>query len=637
MKRNLQNLFGLIKGNSTETVVEAVNDVLLPEQELDNRIRGLAETVSKFNANTEESAVLQSIKDVSDLNRQMKRSYDAGITDAYNSDLVGTYGSANTEIFPAKYKVRANGRTLTKDHAHGRAIPNILADNVVGDDAFELEMKVGKKGENGEFTEEEDTNAAIELAWETFCKKKNFTVRKNMGFVEAMRVVEMARVAPGNCLMRLHKGFEHNDFKFAVDILEEDRLQETYQGESPENGAFGEGNPIRASIEYHKQYAFALAYWILTRHPGEFFSQPIPAQKIFREQVPAENIILFSNLRERPEQDLGMSEIAAVLPAQWRNAQYSRALTIAAICSCIRAFVIEKKLPTGIPLSPEQSEFYNNALASYSGQLTGSGGKDQGASEQNAGRPSKAIRPGEERELPYGYEAKVLAPEFPIAAAHEFIQDNLREIAVGARIPYQELSGDYQNLGFIAGLMCKQPFQRYVRIRQKSTIENLFELFEAWLQTAIQHGWFDDHCDAATADKISISRVEEFVAAAKFKGQQFDFVNPMVQAQSLIILKNAHAITDQQFQDALPNGIKVEKLYASLAQEEKLREKHGLDFDEEAPTDDTGAGGGNAPIEKPEGEKVEKPVKTKVARPRSRGGMTEMTRYALEQSVNGEH
>jgi hypothetical protein len=180
--------------------------------------------------------------------------------------------------------VRAR-RTLAKDTPHGKTVVRAFQNNVVGPDPFKLEMKVGtwvKKKPTGQgpkvnsekwvFEEEEELNRAIEFEWGQFLKKENFTVRKNMSFMEAMRMVEAECVAPGSVLCRLYDTYEFNRWGFAVDFLEEDRLQETYIGFSPPDGAFGGGNPIRGSVELHPRYNFALAYWILRRHPGEAYS-----------------------------------------------------------------------------------------------------------------------------------------------------------------------------------------------------------------------------------------------------------------------------------------------------------------------------------------------------------------------------
>ena len=434
------------------------NDVVDANLPLGEQVRRLYNRVQHWNDSTSPDEVNGAVREMSDLNRTLIRSYEAAMTNGLDADWLGTYGSANTEILPSKFSVRARERTLTKDHAHGRAIPQIIADNVVGDDPFELEMTVmrpptakelaaekadaeAKAATTGvavddsmdevEEVEDTDVNDAIESWWKKLIWMENFTVNGNMSFIEALRVIIIGTVSPGNVICREYQGFGLNGFGYAIDLLEEDRLQETYVG------AYN-GNPIRGSMEFSAQFPRrVVAYWLLTRHPGEFFSPGLGdvgrngyRGEFFRERISADEIILFSNLRERPEQDRGMSNMAAAMPAQWKKEQYARSLTVAAICSCIRAFVIEKKMPTGIEMPPELQTAWRNIMANVSG-----GGDDPAQKQQGAGQPVKTMRPGQERELPWGYEAKVLAPEFPIAAAHEFIQDLLREIAVGTDVP----------------------------------------------------------------------------------------------------------------------------------------------------------------------------------------------------------
>jgi capsid protein len=628
------------------------------------QIRRLFNRIQHWDDSTGPEEVNGAVRAVADLNQKLVRSYEAALTTGLDADWLGTYGSANTEILPSKFSVRARERTLTKDHAHGRAIPQIIADNVVGDDPFELEMTVMRAAtaeEKAEFGEDagvidkvEDTelNDAIENWWKKFIWQENFTVNGNMSFIEALRIIIIGTVSPGNVICREYQGFGLNGFGYAIDLLEEDRLQETYVG------AYN-GNPIRGSMEFHAQFPRrVVAYWLLTRHPGEFFSPGLgdsgkngSRQEFFRERVPADEIILFSNLRERPEQDRGMSNMAAAMPAQWKKEQYARSLTVAAICSCIRAFVIEKKMPTGIEMPPELQTAWRNVMANMSGG--GSGGNDPAQTQQGAGQPVKTLKPGQERELPWGYEAKVLAPEFPIAAAHEFIQDLLREIAVGTDVPFQELSGDYQNLGFMAALSCKQPFQRKMRVRQNVFKEDLRRIFKNALRQSITIGWFDRNCTAAVADKILLSRLDEFVEAHEFKAQQFEFINPLVQMQGLIIGNESGHLTDQQVQDALPRGQKIEKHYLQLARERKMKLKLGLPLNEEVTEPQINKEGDAPPgTTKPEADELNDggagkttPVK-KVAKPKSRSfrsatmrasGIGATPEVLHEMSNNGEH
>lgn len=581
-------------------------------------------------------AAYRSIEEqAADWNKRQSRAYDAGITTNYNMDLRGTYGAPNTEIFPFKYKTRANARSLEKDTPHGKAVIRTFGDNVVGDDPFELEM--GLKKADGK-TDDDEVNDGIEEAWNKYCWSENFTIAGNMSAAEAWRIIEMENACVGNTIMKLHPGFEYNEFGFAVELQEEDRLQETYVGVSGEDSMFGPGNPIRASIEYHPKYITRpIAYWILTRHPGEAYAMTAAGYpKTYREQWPASKIILWQNLKTRAEQDLGMTELDATTQPLWRNYQYDKALVIAAMNACVKAFVIEKKLPTGMQLPVELANDPEAQRVWLGNGLAGTGAVNSGAAvrQNGAATPATVLRPGQERQLEWGQEAKILDPQFPVEAAHEFRQDNLRDIAAGSGTTYQHISGDYQNLGFIAGLMCQQPFQRYMRIRQNHFIENLRKLFREWLRNAILKGYFD-----RKGVDVEMSRLEEYVEAAKFKGQQWEFVNPLVQAQALIILCEAGHISRQQVQDMLPRGLRLKKLVAALENEAKMLEDAGLQYDDSdvtRPTISKGEPGQTVPQAGEGGEQA--PAKQRPANPVRRAKVArELLEMATRMSLNGEH
>jgi len=593
-------------------------------------------------------ASAQSVRDFQEFRHmveKMNRSYDAQTVDNFTRDLRGTYGSATSEIIPAKSATRARGRTLTKDTAHGKGINRVYADNVVGDDAFELEMEVGKTLADGSFEEEKETNRAIEAAWQKACRKENFTVRKNMSFMESMRVVEMARVHPGSVIGRMYTNYPYNEFGFAIDLLEEDRLQEQFNGISGTESKFGRGNPIRASIEYHPVYNFPLAYWILTRHPGDFFGQTTSNNaQVLREQVPASKIIHFNNLLTRPEQDMGMTELDATILPLWRIHQYDKSLTLSSIASASKPWWIEEAKPTGLELPGELQELVENWRLNGGG---GAGGGDIVKAQQGGGNPTTTLTPASREKLPPGMTLKQADPRFPIEAAHEFRNDNLRDISAGTFGSYQQLSGDYQNLGFIAGLMSQQAFHRNVKVRQKSLAEDLRTLFRNWLQSAILKGYFDK-----LGVNVTLNRLEEYVDGATFKGQQAEFVNPLVQAQALILLNESKHLTRQGVQDALPSGMKIDKLVKQFAQERKEFIDAGLpDPDAEIATEPTlnheGANATGTELPEPtaggEGGSAQVPPKSKKQTPRSlkmprqRGTIDDTTRSLIDMSQNGHH
>src|SRR5581483_7398386 len=179
-----------------------------------------------------------------ELNRKMFRAYDAALTTNFNSDFKATYGAPNTEIIGSKYQARGRARTLAKDTPHGKAVIRTFQNNVVGDDPFKLDMRFGEgKTVDGQkkFIEDSEVNRVIEEEWEKFGQPENFNVRRTMSRMEAWRIMEGSAVREGSILQRHYRNFPFNDYGYAIDLLEEDRLQESYMGKSPSTGRYGGG------------------------------------------------------------------------------------------------------------------------------------------------------------------------------------------------------------------------------------------------------------------------------------------------------------------------------------------------------------------------------------------------------------
>lgn len=592
--------------------------------------------------------------------QRMNRAMDAATVDNFTQDLRGSYGDANTELYPYNYTVRARARTLAKNTSHGKGTQRVYADNVVGDDPFELEMKILKRtpdgkpvrDENGEPQEDKDLAEAICDAWGIFRWQENFTVRKNMDFMEALRVAEMAMKRDGMVICRMYPNYKYNNFGFAVDFLERDHLQEQWSGFSPSDGLFGAGNPIVGSIEQHPEFKFPLAYWLLRRHPGNAYAIAATPfdQRNFREQVAADEVVLMDNPRTRPEQDTGDTEFDASLLPLWRIHQYEKSLTLTSILCASRPWWIEEDKPTGLEMPGYASQLLQNYQLNVMdpGILPAGPGDDPAKTQSNDNPKRQMVKPGSREEIPAGKHLKWADSKFPVEAASTFRKDNERDLATGTHGSYQQMSGDYQNLGFVAGLMSQMPFQRNVRVNQKTMAEDLRPIFRGWLKSAILIGYFEKK-----GIFVSITRLEEFVAAAFFKGQQAEFVNPLLQAQTLILLNESGALTDQQVQDALPNGITTDKLYAIRKSEQERKLALGLmapsavaampsiahegmaapgtERPSEPATPATEPGGPETPPK----SRPQRPGASRSKSPRVPGTIDETTRMLLQMSENG--
>ena len=581
----------------------------------------------------------EGIRMVDEFNR-MTRAFAAAQYDEFNADLAGTYGSANTEIFPYLYATRSRTRTLAKDTPQGKAVVRTFQNYVAGERYFELEMQYGEYDDDNNFTEDKKINRVVEKHWKRFMRRENFTTGGMIAGFEAGRMIEGAMVREGNLICRLRRDFKLNPYGFAVDFYEADRLQETFQGKADSGGE------IRASIEYDVTYKTRpVAYHILTKHPAEFAVLTSDA-KVWRERVPANDVILYSNLRERAEQDIGMTELDAAVQTIWRNQQFVKALTLVAIASHIRAFILEKDLPNGIDIPQERrEEFFNglNVVNAVAGISSGEAlGNDPIQNQQASGQPQQVYHPGQERTLPPGYKAKVIGSEFPNANQAEFRQKNGEDVALATGISTQHATANFQNLGFMAALMCQEPFQRFCKIRQKNHVDGrLDRIFREWMISCIKKGIFDD--EGVT---VRMTDLDDVCESAHFKGVGFPFINPLVQAQAIILLNEAGHLTRQQVQDQLPHGMSFEKILRTLKKENQEMLANGLPYalvDATRPTMSKGEPGQTTPApnaaESAPGGAADIPPKTKTSNPLNRGlarlGLS--IQELISSSMNGEH
>lgn len=513
-----------------------------------------------------------------DYNDKMFRSFDAAETTNWNQDFKGTYGTANTEIFTYFYRIWARCRTIAKDMPHGKAIIRTYQNNVVGHDPFALTMRVGKNvkqphPETGQtvtvFEPDEDANRLIVKEWKKFCRAKNFTIRRTISLMEALNQIVAESVTIGSCLIRLWRGFPGNKYRFAVDLLESDRLQPNYHGRAP-----GSGNPIRASIEYHPVWNYPVAYWLLTRHPGEFVQTNYPGPgvsngQLLRERVPAEDIIHYNNLRNRAEQDLGFTELEACVQSIYMNFKYAGALTQASLASCCKPWVIEKNTPTGLSYTPTSDEY--QSLISAADTQGNKSLENQGLNVPNPQRGNtpntEVMSPAMTKVLEWGFTMKVLDPKFPIEAAHEFRVDNNKEIASAAGISYSALTGDFQSLGYIAAQMSKQPERDNFMVHQANLADVVVSrIFEEWLSESVQYGALD----------FPRAQLEDIGDAATFKAKRWPFTDMLREVQALILKKDARLISPQQAQDELPDGIAYADVVAQISEAKQTESAHGL-------------------------------------------------------------
>ena len=515
------------------------------------------------------SAMPQGLRDMND---KMIRMFEAGFTDAYSNDLQGTYVSANSDILTFDYRAIANARTLCGNRPQAKAALRTIMQNVVGDRGFRLDMRVGK-WEGGKFVLEEDTNRILEAHYALAGLPKNFDAKQQWSRNNAFMVMAGSAWRDGRVLARRYYGYPHNDYGYAIKVLESDRLQVQFNGRSPVTGY-----PIRFSIERHPEFDFPVAYWLLSRHPGDCFGDYFnTGNETFRVRIPAEDIVCFNNLPERAEQEIGFTEMNSIVRTTHQNAQYVRALTLTSIATCFKPFWVKRTFPTGMTYSAEEFGAYaNNLVQQVTGPLGPGGpvglGANTVARQQGVTSPTDPGRPAETKVMNWGEELHQVSSEFPSEAGHEFRADNDHEAAVGAGVSYTEWTGRFDNMGFMAARLSRIPSQQNYRVRQSDMVDHVVRPeFREQIKSGIMMGTIP----------LPLKRLDEFVAAAHFRGQRWESANPLADIQAIILGLDRGIFTMQQVQNSLPDGVSVEDLFAALESEEDLMQLHNLNFTEE--------------------------------------------------------
>lgn len=502
-------------------------------------------------------------------NKKQTRMYEASITSNLNLDFVPTVSSANADALTGIYISRGRHRTLENDDATMSGILRSVRSNVVGDDPFRLEMAVKKPGSNPvEF--EDEINARIEEAWKEAGKPKNCTVRKDMSRLEMYLTLITAAKRDGSVLIRHHRMFPFNQSRYAVELIENDRLQESYVGKSDE------GNLIEFSIERHPKFKFPIYYWILSRHPGDVFPYAGSTSNVWRERVSADDIIHFNNFRPRAEQDIGVPCYNPIIQHLHLNRQFDRAHVSAAVWSAAKPFFIIQKYPTGMQMPGDPSPFFNQVnIDGQAGQgaATGSIANQRGDGRGGGKDILKQVQPATGEKLDMGLEPYLVDPKFPNEAAESFKKTNGQLTAVGSGLSYAGVTGDYEKMSFSVARSAQIPERDNYKIDQQLMIVNFVEQhFNVWLKCELLYGTLMD---------LPFSRYEEFCKAAKFNPKRWPYIQPVQDAEADSIALELRVKTHQDILNESEGGGKFSDKIATLASENEIAEAHGIDLNQE--------------------------------------------------------
>jgi lambda family phage portal protein len=347
--------------------------------------------------------------------RLMARHYEAASygrrTDGWSRRTTDANAAASG---PALALLRAQARDLVRNNPWARRGLNRIVTSTVG---WGLKPRATGAGE-----------ARISDLWRQWAETTQCDAasRCTMAGLQAlvMRTVAMS----GECLVR--RRMRRLDDGLAVpmqlQVLEPDYL------DTGRDGIKGEaGGMIVQGVE-HDVIGRRVAYWLFDQHPGAvgaLMSTSATLSPISR-RIPADGVLHIFDI-ERPQQVRGASWFASVdLRLHDLDELEDATLMKSKIAACLAAFVTD---------------------ADGSGAPLGEAGVD------SRGEMIDTLEPGMITNLPTGKSVQFSQP--PSTNDHAtFTQTNLRGVAAGLGVTYEDLTGDYSQVNYSSARMARNAF-----------------------------------------------------------------------------------------------------------------------------------------------------------------------------------
>mgnify|MGYP003340388594 CR=1 FL=1 len=448
-----------------------------------------------------------------------KRNYAGASTGRLFNDFVTTSYSADEEVKSGLKVLRNRARDLSRNNEYARRFLNLSKANVVGERGVTLQVKA--RNDNGSM--DMIGNDQIERAWKQWGRLGTCTVDGKLSWVDAQRLFIEAMIRDGEVLVRLVR--YPNSFKFALEFIESDLLDEEY------NVTLPNGNRIRMGVELDK-FNRPVAYHLFTSHPGDTSSSWMG--KTYN-RVPADKM-LHCFLPERAMQTRGVTWMAPAISSLKMLHGYREAELVAARVGASKMGFFTS--PNGDGFIPDDTD---NKV------------------------PIMEAEPGTFQQLPAGVSFQQFDPTHPTSAFADFEKAVLRGIASGLGVSYTSLANDLEGVSYSSIRQGSLEDRDQWKVVQDYLVQHFVEpVYRAWLMSIME--------DAIV--NLPASKFDKFADATVFRARGFSWVDPLKEMNAAVIgLKNGIL----SMQDvANQYGRDVEETFDQIQAEKALAEAYGL-------------------------------------------------------------
>jgi lambda family phage portal protein len=368
------------------------------------------------------------------------------VTDRLNDWAMAWNRSGDQDLNDLR-KLKDRARYLLKNTPFGARYSQILVESVVGPNGIRLQAK-NTTNEGKLFTR---VNQSIEQWWATWCRPENCTVEKRLSFDEALSLAVATWAPDGEILIRLYRGPRFGAAGFAIQVLDSDFLDETWNQNATQDGT----PTIRKGVEVD-EFGAPVAYWLWTRHPlDSSFDRK-------RVRVPAADII-HAFIPMRPGQTRGIPHASAVLT------------TMKMLDGALEAELVAMRIES-----------------SKMGALVDADPQNPITRSANAGEmsiPAEA-EPASLLDLRgTGAKLDLWDPQHPSAAVGDFTKLMTRMVAIGLGMSYNTLSGDLSDTTYSSAKIGLRPEQDHWQRLQSFVIVHICDrIYREALKMALLNG-----------------------------------------------------------------------------------------------------------------------------------------------------
>lgn len=341
------------------------------------------------------------------------RHFDAAGTGRRTQGWQRKSTDANAANLRALPTLRELSRDLRRNNVWARRAVQVISNNTIG-------WGIAPKVQVTDDVTDDLAERAIQL-FEAWASSPRCDYDGRMDFFGLQRLTMDTVVESGEALVVRQPAAMRDGLAIPlrIQVLEPDYLDTMKDGLRLEDGGY-----IVQGIEFDKA-GRRVAYWLFGTHPGS--GMQTERLGLVSRRVPAEDVIHVFRM-ERPGQARGVPWLASVIGRLQDFDDYEDALLMQQkVAACFAAFV--KNLDGGAP------------------------------DPNNIGKPNdlqdelEELAPGHVSYLGVGQDIAFSTP--PVPPSSDFANRNLRGIAVGVGVSFEEVAGDWSQVNFSSARMSR--------------------------------------------------------------------------------------------------------------------------------------------------------------------------------------